>query len=194
MTKAAKDTTTDPLQQVRYGMEHLDDIAILVPEVVGAMDKDAAIAFMGELYDTVATAQAMLAVAGERVIALCKDQRFDTFQVPGGGLLKFGGGKERTRYDQPRIVAKYAYEISRDVIRERHIVEESVSDRNGSWVDLELVFGDACRTMAEATGAMAPGFNSWRSGVAKKFGINLNDFATKEDTPITVRIEGRAKA
>ena len=46
-----------------------------------------------------------------------------------------------------------------------------------------------CTEMAAATGAQAPSFTSWRSGVAKKYGITLDTFAGEiEPSPKTIII------
>lgn len=93
-------------------------------------------------------------------------------EVPGIGALEAKGGKERKGFDQPALVSRYAKEITR----------ACYTDEGEARLSLAEVVEAAVAVMAEATGALAPSFNGWRSGVAKRYGIDLNEYAA-ERTP-----------
>lgn len=117
--------------------------------------------------------------------------RFKPRPLPGSGILKFSGGKERTRYDQTAIVGALSKGIGEEVWTDAQlqaIVDVNGEDATPLW---PKVVHAIATLMAEATGALAPSFDSWRSGVAKRFGIKLNDYAETITSDVKVRIEGR---
>lgn len=112
--------------------------------------------------------------------------RFATYPIQSGGTFKVGGGKEKKRYDNERLIPVLA-----EAIRQHHGVE-AVVNSDGERTDADLVVSEIVRTVAKATGAATPSFTGWRSTVAKELGVNLKDYAETEDTPLKPRIEGRS--
>lgn len=93
--------------------------------------------------------------------------------VEGVGYVEVRGGKARSRYDQPMIVSAFAERMAR-VIAEEKFGYASADELPETLRD---ALNFAATEMAAATGALAPSFTSWRSGVAKKYGINLAIYA-----------------
>jgi hypothetical protein len=115
--------------------------------------------------------------------------RFEQYPVPGGGIFKVGGGRERKRFDNERLVSRLA-----DAVREAHGVAAVVTD-DGEVLDPAATAATVAalvERVARATGALAPSFTGWRSTVAKELGIALGDYADTEDAPLKPRIEGRS--
>lgn len=168
--------------------------------VFGAADEcsttEECIELYTELYDFHREVQVMLDAVQTRMVNITpRDLRYQAWPLPGSGVLKFSGGKERTRYDQPAVVGAFARGIA-DRVEDDFKIDAIVSEGGenifpSSWHKIVHTIADK---MAQAAGAMAPSFDSWRAGVAKEFGIKLNDFAQLETSPITVRIEGRDRS
>lgn len=200
-----------PITKLRRAITGLTKIqGVVVDIAAGCATYDEAEAFYVVLYDLNRTTGDMLEVAQQRMVELTmcdcgRDDdarsyhldtcaiitRFKPRPLHGSGILKFSGGKERTRYDQPAIVGSLATGIGTEVWNDAQL--QTIIDVNGEdatplWP--KIVHGIAT-IMAEATGALAPSFDSWRSGVAKRFGIKLNDYAETITSDVKVRIEGR---
>lgn len=149
-------------------------------------DLDDQLATYGILQDLLNSVKDAMSVVGSAAIVTAPD-RFAEYPVPGGGVFKIGGGKERKRYDQPRIISAAAA-----ALRTSHDIA-AVVDSNGETKPAEAVVDRIVLEVATLTGATAPSFSSWRSGAAKGLGLRLNDYAELEDAPLTHRIEGRSR-
>lgn len=183
------------ITQLKRAIRSFQSKAALVVDIVGEITThETAVMLLAVMEDLLADVRAMRDVAAERVIALTpRERRYPPSPVPGGGYLKFYGGKERTRYDQTALASTLASAIAEDVRTEfavGHIVNTDGEDVSAQW---PKIVHTVVTIMAEATGALAPSFTAWRSGVAKKYGIKLNDYAHLEDAPVTVSIEGRER-
>lgn len=154
---------------------------------IDGAEQDDMLALYGLLADVVNAAKDGQAVIGAALLAVVPS-RFDAYQVPGGGVFKFAGGKERKRYDQPALISAAAAAI------QEHEGIEGVVTTSGEVLQADPIIERIVSTFAGLAGATAPSFSTWRSGVAKGLGIPLNNYADLEDSPITHRIEGRDRA
>jgi hypothetical protein len=111
------------------------------------------------------------------------------YQLPGGGMIVRRGGKEATRYDQPAVIGDFAKGITQEIL-EADVAARAL-DSEGTIVPLDEVVERVCRRFAEAAGATAPSFTSWRSGIAKQLGIDIKAHAEEKKTEVTLSVEGR---
>lgn len=112
--------------------------------------------------------------------------RFTPVPLPGGGVFRIRGGSSKTVYDNERLVSEFAHRIG------EHTRLKSIVTDDGEVGDPAPILEAIVQTVAKATGAMAPSFNSWRTTVAKDLGIDLKRFSTKEATDLKPTIEGRS--
>lgn len=110
----------------------------------------------------------------------------DPIGLPGGGVYRIRGGSEKTIYDNPALVSELAHRIG-DQCKLTSVVTE-----DGEVGDPAPIIDAICTVVAKAAGATAPSFNSWRSGIAKDLGINLDRYRRKERTHLKPSIEGRS--
>lgn len=169
-------------------LNRLEDLASILPEVVatlkGAKEFDVLLDFYGRVHDGLRTMTYLRDTLGRALIEIAPD-RHTAYPVPGGGVFKIGGGRERKSYDQSRVVAAFAAALT------EQLALEGVVTADGEVGDPGPVIAALVHTMAKATGATASSFTGWRTGVAREVGVNLNDYADFEDGPHTHRIEGR---
>lgn len=111
------------------------------------------------------------------------------YLLPGGGYMVRRGGKEATRYDQPKVIAAYAEGITNELLAED--VAARVLDSSGTIIPLATVVERVCARFAEGAGATAPSFTNWRSGIATKLGIDIKPFAETKTSDVTLSVEGR---
>lgn len=112
------------------------------------------------------------------------------YLLPGGGYLQRRGGKQATRYDQGNVVADLAKGITNEILESNLAARAMNSD--GEVVPLERLVETVCHRMAEAAGATAPSFTSWRSGVSTKLGVNLKRHVDEsKTTEVSLSVEGR---
>lgn len=107
--------------------------------------------------------------------------------VDGVGVVQVKGGRKRTRYDQPRVVSSIARQLAYQLEPEVQGVDPSTGETRPPITTPELV-EEVCNTMAQATGAMAPSFSSWRTGVLKRLDLDPDDFCESEAGPTSVII------
>lgn len=161
-------------------------------------DPDRALAIRGVLEDVRNTLNFLIERADERVIWLWEAMRFDPDEerlVPGGGVLKFSGGKQVERYDQEQILSQFAEAFAREAAAPIGQVIDAESGEVHEPIEvMATVMTDFVKVMADATGAGTVSYDGWRKGVAKKYGVDLKRGAIMETTPVRVRIEGRKKA
>lgn len=202
---------TTPRASLQRAIKSLVDRSPVVVDLATAVTSyDDAEKLYVEMYDLHRLTGDMLAVAEQAMVGItsctCEPNergyhadecamtaRFQPHPLPDGGILKFSGGKQRVRYDQPALVARYANELAEEVWNVEGlaaVVDESGENIAGRW---PAMIGRAVRTFAEAIGVMAPSFDSWRSGIAKRYGIDLKKYAGSDTSPVTVRIEGRGR-
>lgn len=183
MTKkrdAARDRIVSAVEELGAALADID--ASLDPK-----DQDDMLAMYGILQDVLNVTKDAQAIVGTRVIDVLPN-RYDPVQVPGGGIFKTAGGRERKRYDQSRLISKAAAQIAA-----QHDVAGVLTTDGEVVPDLKAVTA-TIEAFAALAGCTAPSFDSWRSGQAKAYGINLNDYCDLETSPITHRIEGRARS
>jgi hypothetical protein len=178
------------LDRIASAAQELDAaLGDLEAAVEGTDSLDHALAIYGMLHDVVNAAKDAAAIVGAMCIEHVPD-RFGEYMVPGGGVFKIGGGRERKRYDQDRLISAAA-----DAIRRAHGVGAIVTTE-GEVLDAEeaaATLEGVVRTTARLAGATAPSFSAWRSTIAKTLNLNLNEYADLEDAPLVPRIEGRAR-
>jgi hypothetical protein len=163
----------------------------IVDAAAECQTKDEAIELYSGVYDLLREVQSCLDTAKARLIELTpKSERFMDYPLDSG-VLKFGGGKERTNYDNEALVGKFAEGIADNLQRELRIAAVVNEDGENIMDRWDRIIHATVQKIAQATGALTPSFNAWRSGVAKEFGIKLGDYAELSDSPVTVRIEGR---
>lgn len=168
----------------------LGDRALEINEAADGVTFEDAIEARAQLEDVKITLGYVIAEVDRQIISkISREDRFRGVPLPGGGTLKVSGDKEVERYDQPGITSQYARAFSRTIAEAGY----RVITPDGEEADVEDVIEPVVRTMTEATGAAAPSFSSWRSGVAKKYGVNLKAGATTVVTDPKVRIEGRSR-
>lgn len=139
-----------------------------------------------ELGDTIAVLDPhLLEKAPRRVDPKTGRKICDPIGLPGGGVFRIRGGADKTVYDNASLVSELAHRIG-DQCRLTSVVTE-----NGEVGDPAPIIDAICTVVAKAAGAMAPSFNSWRSGVAKDLGIDLDRYRRKERTHLKPTIEGR---
>lgn len=110
-------------------------------------------------------------------------------QLPGGGMLVRRGGKEATRYDQSKVIARFAGGITQELL-EADVASRALT-ADGTIVPLEQVVDRVCARFAEAAGATAPSFTNWRSGIAQQLGVDIRNLSEKKLTDVSLSVEGR---
>lgn len=204
----APTTATTQLRRAIAGLRNKSGLAYDIAKSL--MSFDDAQAFFVEMYDVARMVDDMVSAASDRLIELTKcncepdergyhqpycamQRRWKPIPLPGSGILKFGGGGERTRFDQEKTVGRFAKAIAERAWTEAQLVTvvgDGGEDATPRWE--QIVHGIAS-WMAEATGATAPSFTGWRTGVARRLRISLEGLSDKEPRPVTVRVEGRAR-
>lgn len=177
-----------PAEQVYAAMDELHRVQVHIDAALAAVEAagtfEDVLEFLGQLHDTIDVLKDMAEVVGRRAIELAPD-RFESYPVPGGGIFKTSGGRERTSYDNPRLVSAFATAIQSKLELLKVVTEDSEVHDAAATVE------NIVTTIAAATGALAPSFSGWRSGIAKDHGIKLNDYAEVSTTDVKYRIESR---
>lgn len=166
----------------------IEEAGAALADIDGAFDHadlEEALTIYGLLADLLNMTKDAAAVVGAAAIAVA--DRWTDYQVPGGGVFKIAGGKERTNYDQEAIISAAAQALT------ERLELAGVIDSDGESHPAAETVERIVHTTAALAGALAPSFRNWRSGIAKSIGLNLNAYAEIEDAPITHRIEGRSR-
>jgi hypothetical protein len=170
-------------------LDGLGDVAPLAARVAAALEEgaefEALLDLSGRLEDAKRIVGWMLDAVNAAAIRTAPD-RFTPYPVPGGGLWKVSGGKQRKRYDNEALVKEVAQRTA-EILKLKAVVTE-----DGEPGEPLPVFYTVAHSICGLVGATAPSFDGWRSGIAKELGIDLKAFAELEDTPYRARIEGRA--
>lgn len=190
------DTTDypDPLGSTEASV---GDLALTLAGLMGDVtNKESVLELRGRLEDILYTLRYAIAEVDKAIIRLHPwDETHDAdgsslpILIPGGGTGKIGGGKTAKRYDIPMLESALAAAIKarlgwRAVVMADGDMHENIDDMVAPIVHAAI----------DAAGADAPSFTNYRSGVLKKYGINLKQYATETDAaPLTFRIEGRNK-
>lgn len=184
-TVAQLDAERSELIEALGALEDLSGTAKSIREALEELGEfEAALDLFGRLDDTRRLVQWMMDEVGKACIGMAPD-RFAEYPVPGGGMFKIGGGRQRKSYDNEGLVREAALRIA-EVLRLKTIV--TADGEPGEPVP--LVTGIVSK-VAALVGATAPSFDGWRSGVAKELGIDLKAYAETEETPLRPRLEGR---
>lgn len=175
----------DLLDAIRYlGLEvdhNLDE----------AVDADDLAALLAAVYDVRRELQLVESSVGNHLHERLENP-WDELPLPGGGTVKFRGGNRPKRYDGDRVRSMLANRIVDDLADSLGVGRDLADMDTGEAHELDAIVGRVVDTVAEATGATAPSFTGWRSGVAKRLGIRLKDYVTEgERTPVQPVIIGR---
>lgn len=139
---------------------------------------------LGELWDLMGTVRLAISIVGQGCIDVTPD-RFQPYPMPDGrGVFKVRGGKERKRWDGPRLASVVAARL-----RERQGIAAVVTE-DGDTADAAAAFEEVAQTVAKATGGHAAS-NGWGVTVLKQLGIKPDDYCDSEDAPLSAHIEGR---
>lgn len=151
-----------------------------MPDAVEAFDADTEeLARLLKRHDDLTAA---MQIARQLIVDKLVDRvPFDGLPVQGVGTLEVKGGKLRKRFDQPRVVSSIARAASERL---------EVDPETGETLPIPEVVERVCTLMAEATGALAPSFDSWRVTVLRKLDINPSKFCDEERASKTIIIRG----
>lgn len=192
-----------PVQPLPKALDRMTDAAITVDDWVATADGD--VEQMAEMFAVVDDAiHTLMYVRDSIKVDILKQSKWTNaedwagwtvgghrfpLQLPGGGMLIRRGGKEATRYDQPAVIGLFAKGITEEVLN--NDIAARALDSSGTIVPIEEVVERVCRRFAEAAGATAPSFTSWRSGIAKQLGVDFKPMAETKKTDVTLSVEGR---
>jgi hypothetical protein len=167
----------------------IEEVISAMADVDTAYDpKDAVdqLALAGLLQDLVNGARDALSIVGAAVVDTIPS-RYEPQQVPGGGIFKTAGGKERKAYDAPRIIAAAAKALNEQdgIVR--------IVTTTGETKDADIHLAGYLNRFAALAGCGTPSYTGWRSTAAKKLGLDLDKFCEVTTSAVTTRIEGRGR-
>lgn len=183
-------------------LAQVTDASIAVDDWIASAEDTPTLA---EIFATVDDAMVVLAMVRDIVkAAILRRSKWDAenggwvmddgnkfpYLLPGGGYLQRRGGKQATRYDQGHVIADVAKGIANELMEQDVAKAAIVSD--GTLIPLEDLTQRVCARMAEAAGATAPSFTSWRSGIAKQLHVDLKRHVDEsKTTEVSLSVEGR---
>lgn len=185
---------TDPaaIEQDRDAIaEALDAFLDLAPTAFRLADAlesggefEALLDMVGRLEDGKRIITWILDETNKRAIRAAPD-RFTPYPVPGGGLWKVSGGKERKNYDNDALIKEVAQRVTETLKLQTIVTGDGEPGEPGP-----LIFG-IVQKVAMLVGATAPSFDGWRSGIARELRIDLKAYAEITESPLRARIDGR---
>lgn len=194
---------TTPGQPLLLALEEVNDASVTVDDWIASCGDDTPA--LTEVFATIDDTIHILAMVRDIVkAAILKRSSWDAeakgwvmddgarfpYLLPGGGYLNRRGGKQATRYDQGNVVADLSKGIAAELVDLG--LAARVVDGDGSIVPVESVVERVCARMAEAAGATAPSFTSWRTGIATQLGVDLKRHVDEsKTTEVTLSVEGR---